>query len=244
MIRIEQVYKRYGSIQALAGVDLHVRPGETFGIIGPNGAGKTTLLKVLLGLVRSDCGSVSIDGIDLAADPIELRRRVGYVPQRDGFADLATGRASLRFLARLRRADPGAVEQAARAVGMVEHLDRPVGHLSGGQRQRLNLAGALLGDPPVLLLDEPTASLDPRATVDFRELIQRLSAAGRTLVLCSHLLADVERLCDRVLVLLDGEAAAIEEIVPGQAGRASDLEERFLSAMGREDDRTPARSRQ
>lgn len=210
MIRVENIHKRYGTIQALEGVDFQVEAGETFGIIGPNGAGKSTLLKILLGLVYPDRGSITIDGLSLTEDPVGIRSRIGYVPQTDGFDDRSTGRESLRFLARLRGVSLESVEPHLRAVGVEDLLDRPVGTLSGGQRQRLSLAAALVGEPPVLLLDEPTASLDPRATADFRELMEALSREGRTLILCSHLLGDVERLCDRVLVLLDGRVETIE----------------------------------
>jgi len=212
MIQAREITKTYGSVRALAGVDFDVTRGETFGIIGPNGAGKTTLLKILLGLVRPDHGTVTVDGMNLTGDPEGVRGRMGYVPQRAGFDDGATARESLRFLARLRGVPGIEVEARARTAGVAALLDRRVGTLSGGQRQRLSLAAALLGDPPVLLLDEPTASLDPRATAEFRDLVIRLGQEGRTLLLCSHLLADVERLCDRVLVLLEGKVAALDTV--------------------------------
>jgi ABC-type multidrug transport system ATPase subunit len=232
MIRVEGLVKSYGSVQAVRGVDFRVAPGETFGVIGPNGAGKSTLLKILLGLVRPDQGTVSVDGIDLFARPVEARRRMGYVPQRDGFDEGSTGRQALRFLARLRGVDPGSVGACAALVGVEQLLDRMVGTLSGGQRQRLSLAASLIGEPPVLLLDEPTASLDPRATAEFRRLVERLGKEGRTIVLCSHLLGDVERLCDRVLVLLEGKVAALESVDAMERRRVG-LEERFLAAVTR-----------
>ncbi|MBU2501364.1 ABC transporter ATP-binding protein [bacterium] len=236
MITAAGLQKRYGAVHALRGVDFTVREGETFGIIGPNGAGKTTLLKVLLGLVRPDSGTVAIAGVDLAADPVRLRRSVGYVPQRDGFDEGATGREALEFLAGLRGVPRDEVAERAAAVGVGKLLDRPVGTLSGGQRQRLSVAASLLGDPPVLLLDEPTASLDPRATAAFRTLVAELAAAGRTVVLCSHLLDDVERLCGRVMVLLDGRVAAVETVDRQAATRPpGGLEARFLAAVGTEE---------
>jgi ABC-type multidrug transport system ATPase subunit len=238
MIRIRDVAKRYGAVQALQEVGFDVARGETLGVIGPNGAGKTTLLKVLLGLVRADTGTVAVDGTDLADDPVGLRRRIGYVPQYDGFEERSTGREALGFLARLRGVPTAEVEVHAGTVGVAAQLDRPVGVLSGGQRQRLSVAAALLGDPPVLLLDEPTASLDPRATASFRKLVGRMAAEGRTVMLCSHLLDDVERLCDRVLMLLDGRVAGIEVMDRTRTGAAAgrgDLEERFLAAVGEEE---------
>ncbi|MDX9978455.1 MAG: ABC transporter ATP-binding protein [Lentisphaeria bacterium] len=237
MIEAAGLTKRYGQVQALRGVDFTVARGETFGIIGPNGAGKTTLLKVILGLVRPDAGRVAIDGVELSQEPVRLRRAVGYVPQRDGFDEESTGREALVFLASLRGVQAAEVVARARTVGVEELLDRRVGTLSGGQRQRLSVAAALLGDPPVMLLDEPTASLDPRATAAFRTLVADLAAAGRTIVLCSHLLDDVERLCGRVLVLLDGRVATIEEVdKAGAPPPLAGLEARFLAAVGTEDD--------
>lgn len=220
MILVENVRKRYGNVQALRGVDFRVARGETFGIIGPNGAGKSTVLKIMLGLVHPDAGSVVIDGVSLRKDPVGARRHIGYVPQKDGFDDQSTGGEALAFLARLRDVAPERIEAYTDAVGVRPLLPRKIGTLSGGQRQRLSLAAALLGDPPVLLLDEPTASLDPRATADFRTLVERLASEGRTIVLCSHLLADVERLCHRVLILLDGRVEGVET---GRVPAAADL---------------------
>ena len=213
MIQVERIEKRYGNVTALAGVSFSVERGETLGVIGPNGAGKTTLLKILLGLVRPDRGRIAVNGIDLARDPRTVRRLIGYVPQRAVFEDSHTGWEALGWIARFRGVDTDAIATCAAEAGVDHLLDRRVGTLSGGQRQRLSLAAALLGNPPVLLLDEPTASLDPEATATFRRLVQRLGEEGRTILLCSHLLADVERLGDRVLVLLEGHVAAIEETV-------------------------------
>jgi Cu-processing system ATP-binding protein len=250
MIRVENLRKSYGPVDAVCGVSFEVEEGETFGIIGPNGAGKSTILKILLGLVHPDSGTIEVSGVDLRDDPIGARDRIGYVPQKDGFEERSTGRESLTFLSRLRKADLSRIEEHAATVGVDALLDRQVGTLSGGQRQKLSLAAALLGDPPVLLLDEPTASLDPRATANFRALLERLAEEGRTIILCSHLLADVERLCDRVLVLLDGKVAALEQTrgaLPAQVNAAGtsirpfithhkSLEERFLETVGRDEE--------
>jgi ABC-type multidrug transport system ATPase subunit len=211
MIQVLGIAKRYGSVTALAGVTFSVERGEILGVIGPNGAGKTTLLKILLGLVRPDTGRITVNGIDLGRDPRAVRRLIGYVPQRAVFEDMHTGWDALGWIARFRGVNTEAIAACAAEAGVDHLLERRVGTLSGGQRQRLSLAAALLGDPPVLLLDEPTASLDPEATATFRRLVERLGDEGRTILLCSHLLADVERLCDRVLVLLEGRVAAIEE---------------------------------
>ena len=217
MIQVEGIAKRYGNVTALAGVTFRVERGEILGVIGPNGAGKTTLLKILLGLVRPDTGRITVNGIDLGRDPRAVRRLIGYVPQRAVFEDTHTGWDALGWIARFRGVNTEAIAASATEAGVDHLLERRVGTLSGGQRQRLSLAASLLGDPPVLLLDEPTASLDPEATATFRRLVERLGDEGRTMLLCSHLLADVERLCDRVLVLLEGRVAAIEETARAEA---------------------------
>ena len=234
MIHVEGITKSYGPVHALKGVTFLVERGETLGIIGPNGAGKTTLLKILLGLVRPDQGKVLVHGLDLAREPRGVRRAIGYVPQRAVFEEFHTGFEALGFLARLRGADPDEITAHAAQVGVGHLLSRKVGTLSGGERQRLSLAAALLGNPPVLLLDEPTASLDPEATATFRALIGRLTADGRTILLCSHLLSDVERLCHRVLVLLEGRVAATldcRKLDVALDTRRPTLEERFLATL-------------
>jgi len=212
MIHVEHLSKRYGAVTAVDDLSFDVEPGETFAMIGPNGAGKTTTLKVLLGLARPDAGSVAIGPERLApADP-RARVALGYVPQRVQFAPARTVRETLEFFAALRSLDADAPHRALERVGLLDMADRQATQLSGGYTQRLSLAQALLGDPALLVLDEPTASLDPEATWEFRTLLERLSAEGKTILLCSHLLSEVERVADRVLILVGGRRAGLERI--------------------------------
>ncbi len=212
MIRVHELRKRYGAITAVDGLSFDVEAGETFAIIGPNGAGKTTTLKCLLGLVRPDEGRLAIGAEQRAPHDPLARRALGYVPQRVEFPAGRTSAEVLGFFAALRGLGRDAVDAALGRVGMSGHASRRASELSGGYVQRLSLAQALLGDPALLVLDEPTASLDPQATWEFRSLVLELKSQGKTIVLCSHLLAEVERLADRVLILVGGRAAALERM--------------------------------
>lgn len=222
MIRVDNLRKRYGAVAAVDGLSFEVARGETFALIGPNGAGKTTTLKILLGLVRADGGTVELGEEGLApADP-RARRKLGYVPQRVTFPSGRTVAEVLGFFAALRGLAAASVGRALERVRMVDHAGRQAHELSGGMTQRLSLAQALLGDPDLLVLDEPTASLDPEATWEFRRLVEGLRHEGRTIVLCSHLLSEVERVADRVLILVGGRRAGLESI--------ADLRRRQVSA--------------
>jgi len=212
MIRVEQVSKRYGNVSAVTGLSFTVEPGETFAIIGPNGAGKTTTLKMLLGLVRPDAGAIAIGPDALPPTDPRARHALGYVPQRVTFTPGRTVREVLAYFAALRGLPAAASDAALERVGLASHASRRASELSGGWTQRLSLGQALLGDPDVLVLDEPTASLDPEATWEFRTLVETLQREGRTVLLCSHLLGEVERVADRVLILVDGRRAALERI--------------------------------
>jgi ABC-type multidrug transport system ATPase subunit len=212
VIRVESLRKRYAAVPAIDGLSFAVEPGETFALIGPNGAGKTTTLKCLLGLVRPDAGRIAIGAVGAPPEAPVSRASLGYVPQRVEFPAGRTSAEVLGFFASLRGLGRDAVEQALARVDMTAHASRRASELSGGYVQRLSLAQALLGDPELLVLDEPTASLDPQATWEFRSLVLELKAQGKTIVLCSHLLSEVERLADRVLILVRGRCAALESM--------------------------------
>ena len=210
MIRVERLHKRFGPVVAVDDLSFEVERGETFAMIGPNGAGKTTTLKLTLGLARPDAGTIAIGPQGLAATDPEARRALGYVPQRVSFSPGRTVAEVLAFFSDLRGLPRAAVGEALRRVGLESIAARRATELSGGYTQRLSLAQALLGDPAVLVLDEPTASLDPEATWEFRSLLERLRHEGKTILLCSHLLSEVERIADRVLILVGGRRAALE----------------------------------
>ena len=241
MIRVESMCKHYGEHAAVRGLSFEVAQGETFALVGPNGAGKTTTLKCLLGLVRPTSGQILLGGEGMTPDCPETRRSMGYVPQKVEFPRSHTAKEVLSFFARLRGLGEAEVAEVVERTGVGTMLGRKAGELSGGMTQRLSLAQALLGRPAVLVLDEPTASLDPEATHEFRALVESLQAEGKTILLCSHLLAEVERVADRALVMVEGAAAAtltlrdagsdssIPRLDPG--GTPASLEDRFLQAV-------------
>jgi len=211
MIDLVNVSKSFGAIQAVHKVTFHVEPGEIIGLLGPNGSGKTTLMRILAGYLDPDEGQVSVDGVDVLTDTLEAQRRMGYLPENAPLYPELTTQEYLKMVANLRRI-PEAEQQARlseaiRATGLENHLTRPIGELSKGYRQRVGLAQTLVHNPQVLILDEPTAGLDPTQIAEVRRLIRRL--AGRSTVLIStHVLSEVEATCERVIMLLNGEVRA------------------------------------
>jgi ABC-type multidrug transport system ATPase subunit len=186
----------------LDGVGFQVRRGEAVALVGANGSGKTTVLRCLLGLVPF-AGRAWIGGHDVVKEPVAARTLTGYLPQRPAFGDV-TAEEALRFVARLRRVPLDAVLPALRRVGLERHATASARTFSGGMQQRLSLAAALLADPPVLLLDEPTASLDRAGQHSFLELAASLRDEGRTLLLASHRAEEIERIASRVIELHEG----------------------------------------
>jgi len=179
-----------------------VKAGEVLGLLGPNGAGKTTTVRMLAGLLGPSAGEAYVAGHSVTREPEKVRPRVGVVPENPGLYKRLTVRQNLRFFAELYGVrDPRRVEEALALVGLADRAEEPVATLSKGLRQRLALARALVHDPPVLLLDEPTSGLDPEAAKEVRDLLAELSLAHRAILLCTHNLAEAERLCHRIAVL-------------------------------------------
>jgi ABC-2 type transport system ATP-binding protein len=207
-IRVDGLTRRYpGGVTALDGLSLEVPAGSVFGLLGPNGAGKTTTLRLLAGLARPSAGRATVAGIDVASDPLAVRRRLGYLEQDPRAYGWMTGREQVRLLGRLHGLDGGRLERAvADALARVDltgAADRRAGTYSGGMRQRLGIAGALVHRPPIIVLDEPVSSLDPGGRRDVLELITSLRGEA-TVLFSTHVLADVERICDRVAILDHG----------------------------------------
>lgn len=213
VVEVAGLNKSYGSIRAVKDLSFTVAPGEAVALLGPNGSGKTTLLRCLAGLLHPDSGSVKVCGMDLSRQYRQARRSFSYLPQLASFPAHVTVREVLEFHAKLRGTDPARICRALREVGISENMeDRPVAQLSGGMRQRLSLAVASLSEVELMLLDEPTANLDPEAALHLRKLASLWLKAGRSLFFSTHVLADVEELADRVLVMVDGRVLVQERV--------------------------------
>jgi ABC-2 type transport system ATP-binding protein len=203
-VEVRGLVKRYGELTAVAGVDLTVEAGDVYGYLGPNGAGKTTSLRMMLGLIRPTEGTVRLFGRDPQESVQALDRVAGFV-EAPAFYPYMTGRRNLQLLAALDGGGaPSRIDDALRAVDLAGRAGDRVGGYSHGMRQRLGIAAALLRDPKLLLLDEPATGLDPAGMRDMRRLIVRLAGEGMTVLLSSHLLAEVEEVCNRVAIVRSG----------------------------------------
>lgn len=224
MIQVEGLSKAYGNRYAVDGIGFSIGKGEIVGFLGPNGAGKSTTMNMMTGYISATAGSISIDGIDIADRPEEAKRRIGYLPEQPPLYNDMTTMEYLRFAAelkgvpRLERAK--AVERAAELTGLGEVRTRLLKNLSKGFRQRVGLAQALVADPEVLILDEPTVGLDPKQIADIRSLIRSLGEE-RTVVLSTHILPEVSAVCSRVLIMDHGRIVAdgtAESLTAGMHG--------------------------
>jgi ABC-2 type transport system ATP-binding protein len=225
--------KRYGRTLALAGVDLHVDQGSIFGFLGPNGAGKSTLVKILTGLVRPSAGEVQVAGGRPGSRPVQ--RRVGYLPEQFRFPSWLTGRELLVMHAGLAQVN-GDQAPLLDLVGLGDAGHRKIGEYSKGMQQRLGLAQALVGDPEIVFLDEPTSALDPLGRLDVRDILVHLRERGMTVFLNSHLLTEVERVCDRLAVIDYGTIIAqgtTDDLLlgPGLRVRVGDVTPETLTGL-------------
>jgi ABC-2 type transport system ATP-binding protein len=222
MIDVTDLVYEYPTARALNGVSLHVGPQTITALVGPNGAGKTTLLRCLAALEDPYSGTVTVAGHDTRAEPRAIHALLGYLPDFYGLYDALSVRRVLTYTARARGIVPAltsaAVEKAATRVGLLDRLDKRSGELSRGLRQRLAIAQAIVHEPKVLLLDEPAAGLDPQARRDLSALMVSLKDAGMTLVVSSHILAELEDYCSEMIIIEDGQ------IVGGKAIKVKDVE--------------------
>ena len=211
MILVESLVKRFGDLSAVDGVSFGVARGEILGVLGPNGAGKTTTLRILCGYLDASSGRVEIDGLDIAERSVEVRRRIGYLPENNPLhpemrvSEYLSFRAALKRVPRRERAER--IADVAVRCGLDDVLRRTIGTLSKGYRQRVGLADALVASPPLLILDEPTVGLDPNQVVEVRELIRGLRD-DHTVLLSSHYLPEIEQICDRVVIFHRGRVIA------------------------------------
>jgi ABC-2 type transport system ATP-binding protein len=208
VLAVDHVSRWYGNVVAVNDISFGLGPGVT-GLLGPNGAGKTTLLHLLAGLLQPSAGTVTVAG-EVAWRNAPVYRKLGLVPEREAVHPYLTGREFVLLNARLQDVSDvdTAVQRAIETVDLADAADRPIGTYSKGMRQRIKLAGALVHDPPILLLDEPFNGMDPRQRLHMIELLRAMAAAGRTILFSSHILEEVERLADSVLVIYAGRLAA------------------------------------
>jgi ABC-2 type transport system ATP-binding protein len=211
IIQIEKLTKSYGVHRGVVDIDLDVNEGEAFGFLGPNGAGKTTTIRTLLDHIRPTSGRALVFGIETTVDPVAIHRRVGYLPGEFTLYDKLTGGQTIEYFANLR----GGVDAAYQAA-LVERLDidpsRKFKELSKGNKQKIGLVVALQHRPDLLILDEPTSGLDPLVQQTFYEVIREAKAEGRTIFLSSHILSEVEKTCDRVAIIRDGQLAKVDRV--------------------------------
>lgn len=219
VIQTSDLTKKYGSFVAVDRLSLQVRAGEVFGLLGPNGAGKTTTILMLLGLTEPTSGSVSVLGLNPARQPLSVKARVGYLPDQVGYYEELTAQENLSYIARLNGIPGKQIEQRTdavlRRVGLEHVARKPVGKFSRGMRQRLGLADILIKEPELIIMDEPTSGLDPEASHEFLDMIRELKKEGITILLSSHLLHQVQTVCDRVGLFTQGKMVlegSVEEL--------------------------------
>ena len=240
VIELKDVHKTFRdfwlrpTVAAVDGLSLEVRRGEVFGLLGPNGSGKSTTIKMILGLLDSSRGTVRLFGKPPRS--VEARRRLGYLPELSYLHPFLTAKETLMYYAGLcglrRKVAAGRTKQLLEMVGLSDAAKRPVGGFSKGMARRVALAAALIGKPELLVLDEPTSGLDPVSTKEVKTLVKALAAGGMTVLMTSHLLADAEDVCDRVMILNRGKSVAegrVDEL-------GTSLEEFFLAKVGDADD--------
>ncbi|MFO1119924.1 MAG: ABC transporter ATP-binding protein [Rhodospirillales bacterium] len=211
MIVLDRLTRTFGPLTAVDGISLEVNAGEVLGFLGPNGAGKTTTMRMIAGYLEPSAGRVEVCGFDLARKPIEAKRRIGYLPEGAPLYGDMTARRFLAFVAEVRGFDGAErrrrIDRVAEMVSLEDALDRPIDTLSKGFKRRVGLAQALLHDPPVLVLDEPTDGLDPNQKHQVRTLISRM-AADKAIIISTHILEEVEAVCSRAVIIAEGRLVA------------------------------------
>jgi ABC-2 type transport system ATP-binding protein len=246
MIEFQHLSKNYGAFTAVRDLDFSIEPGEVFGFLGPNGAGKTTTIRMMMGILIPSSGRITIGGLDCQSDRVEVKRHVGYLPDNPIFYDYLRGREILEFVGEMHGQSRGEAQERASALlgdfALDDAAEEYAVNYSTGMKKKLGLACALIHDPAVLILDEPTNGLDPRASHEVQELLRLSASRGKTIFLSTHLLDMAERLCGRVGIIDKGHLVSVgplrelqEKVVPGGS-----LEEVFLKVTDVDDDRRSA----
>ncbi len=236
MIEVQHLTKRYGDLTAVSDISFSVASGQILGFLGPNGSGKTTTMRIITGFLPATSGTVKVAGFDIFDDSFEVRKRIGYVPESPPLYNDMTVTAYLRFVARIKsmpRAEiADALDRALTRCGLTTVADRVTGHLSKGFRQRVGLAQAIIHNPAVLVLDEPTIGLDPQQIIEIRALIKELAGA-HTVVLSTHILPEVAQVCEKVVIINAGRV--VMEDMLANLTQEQTLEDVFLRAIAQEE---------
>ncbi len=240
MIDAEDLWREYGSRVALHGLTLRVGAGEILGFLGPNGAGKSTTVKILTGMIKADRGRAIVAGFDVAREPLEVKKRIGYVPESAALYESLSAREYLDLVASLHHLPPAStrprIEELLDRFGLSAAIDQRLSEFSKGMKQKVLIVSALMHRPEVLFLDEPLTGLDASAALVVKELIRGLAAQGRTIFFCSHVLEVVERICTRIVIINEGRTIADGTAADiAAAAGAPTLEEAFVAMTGSRD---------
>ena len=208
MIEVENVSKLFGNFRAVDGISFSIQTGEIVGLLGPNGAGKTTTMRMISGFLEPDSGTVKIDGLDVLKNPVETKRKIGYMPESAPmYSDMIVA-DYLKYIAEIENQNPAEkCRELAEVCGLKEVMHKNIGELSRGNRQRVGLAHALMGNPEILIIDEPTSGLDPNQVLEVRSLIKQIGKT-HTVIISTHILSEVEMLCGRVIIISGGKKVA------------------------------------
>ena len=236
MIEVQHLTKHYGDLTAVSDISFNVASGQILGFLGPNGSGKTTTMRVITGFMPASSGTVKVAGFDIFDESFEARKRIGYLPESPPLYNDMTVTTYLRFVARIKgmhkTAIPDALDRALTRCGLTKVTDRVTGHLSKGFRQRVGLAQAIIHNPEVLVLDEPTVGLDPQQIIEIRALIKEL-AGQHTVVLSTHILPEVAQVCEKVVIISAGRVVMEDMIANLTQGQT--LKEVFLKAISQDE---------
>jgi ABC-2 type transport system ATP-binding protein len=209
MIEAFSIIKKFGELKAIDDVSFVAKEGEIFGVVGPNGAGKSTLIKILSTILTPTSGRALINGLDIAKEPQKIRSIIGYLPEEPRVYDYMSGEEFLNFFSDMYKGDKKRIPELLEFVGLKEHAKRKISNYSKGMKHRISLARALIHDPPVLLLDEPTMGLDPASSREIREGIKRMRDEGKTILICTHYMDEADFLCDVLAIMNNGKFAAV-----------------------------------
>jgi len=239
IISIQNLKKSYGSKAVLHGINLEIAPGQVIGYIGPNGAGKSTTVRILAGLDSSFEGEVKVAGLNIKTDALEVKKRIGYIPEQTEIYDVLTPREFLTMLGKLQGMEENQLEKRMLSMltyfGMDEHVDERMDTFSKGMRQKILLVSGLLHNPEIIFMDEPLSGLDANTVILVKEIITQLAAQGKTIVYCSHIMDTVEKISDRIILISDGVIVADGPIETLRANEQESLESIFSNLTGQSD---------